>query len=178
MECDVEGGSPGETYDRAKLLQSHNYNVEILGHPITEVMLEEAGQDYILNNIEYDVGIYDSTKLQIWSLTDHPVVVMMDYDILINKPLDFEIDMLIANDDMKGMYILNAPDQNTGGAGVDTAFMMVKPSIEELDTIVNLYLNTTYYPYSGWNGQGYNDFEGGMVSKPIIRRNDSCDTKN
>jgi len=160
-ECPIEGGIDGDTYDRVKLLQSENYRVEIMGHPITDSALA-AANPYIAENIENDVGIRDSTKLQAWSMTLHPVVVLMDYDIVLQQPLNADIDSLLADANLKGYYIQSAPDEITGGAGVDTDFMIIKPSVEELDNIVNSYLNTPYDPVTGWNGQGHHDFKGGM----------------
>ena len=159
-ECPIEG-SHGETYDRVKLLQSENYKVEILGQPITTVDLEVTNP-YIVENIENDVGIRDSTKLQIWTLTTHPCVVLMDYNTVLQQPLDEDIDLLLADEALKGFYIESPPDENTGGAGVDTGFMIIKPSIAEFNTIVDGYINTPFNPKTGWNGEGHHNFKGGM----------------
>ncbi len=145
-----------------KLLQSLNYYVEILGQPITTSALLQAGQTHLSDNIENDVGIRDSIKLRAWSLTDHPVVVLMNYNTLIDQPIDQEIDLLLASDTMKGLYIHTKPDPDNGGSGVDTGFMIIKPDQAEFENIVSEYLNTPYDPTTGWNGQGYNNFKGGL----------------
>jgi len=159
-ECPISEGSD-VTYDRVKLLKSLNYRVEILGHPITETKLFEANQIHIKDNIESDIGIRDTIKLHAWSMTTHRVVVLMDYETMIDQPIDAEIDMLLASDSI-GMYLHSKPDETTGAAGVDTGFMIIKPSEDEFNNIVDSYLNTPYDPVSGWDGQGYNNFKGGL----------------
>ena len=160
VECPLQGTS-GETYDRVKLLQSENYVVEILGHPITDDDFAINNQ-YIKDNIQNDVGIRDSTKLQAWTMTSHPIVVLMDYDSVLQKPLDQDIDFLLADDGLKGFYISSPPDEVTGKAGVDTGFMMIKPSMEEFERIRKMYINTPFNPATGWNGFGYHQYKGDM----------------
>jgi hypothetical protein len=77
-------------------------NVEILGHPITDIDLKETNP-YIADNIEFDVGIRHSMKLQIWSL--NPVAILMDFDTILQKPLDEDIDSLLDDPALKGYYI-------------------------------------------------------------------------
>ena len=160
VECPLQGTS-GETYDRVKLLQSENYVVEILGHPITDDDFAITNQ-YIKDNIQNDVGIRDSTKLQVWTMTLHPVVVLMDYNSVLQKPMDEEIDFLLADESLKGLYILAPPDENTGKAGVDTGFLIIKPSLKEFDRIVSMYIKTPFDPETGWNGFGYHQYKGDM----------------
>ena len=156
VECPVQGNH-GETYNRVKLLQSQNYMVEILGQP---KLLKT--HPYIRDNIPNDVGIRDATKLQIYTLMLHPVVVLMDYAMIIQKPIDADLDRLLADSSLKGFYISSAPDPVTGEAGVDTEFLVVKPSLDEYNKIVNAYLDTPFDPVTGWNGQGHHNFKGGM----------------
>ncbi len=159
-ECPLEG-IYGENYDRVKLLQSLGYFVEILGHPITEHDLN-INNSYISDNIATDVGIRDSVKLQIWTMTLHPVVILMDYDMILQKPIDQDIDLLLADDNLKGMYIRSAPDANSGSAGVDTGFLVVKPSLDEFDKIVSTFISTKFDASEGWNGEGHLGFKGDM----------------
>lgn len=155
-ECPVSGSNE-ETYDRVKLMQSLNYDVEIMGHPITQDKLLEGGQEYLRMHIEDDVGIRDSTKLHAWRLTLHPAVILMDFNTILNDSLHEEVDTLLADDALKGMYIPTA-----SGVGVDTGLMIIKPSEQEFERIVQTYIETIYDPVTGWNGQGYNNFVGCM----------------
>ena len=93
VECPLQGTS-SETYDRVKLLKSENYVVEILGHPITDDDFAINNQ-YIKDNIQNDVGIRDSMKLQAWTMISHPKVLLMDYDSILQKPL---ISFLLTTD--------------------------------------------------------------------------------
>ena len=157
IECPVEGTS-GETYDRVQLLQSENYKVEILGHPISEEVLQENGHYYISQNIADDVGIRDFMKLHAWTLVDHPAVVMLDYATVLLEPLDAEIDLLLSKDNFKGLFIPMKPDEGTGKFGVDTGFMIIKPNMTEYQNIIDEYLKTPYDPLTGWNNEGFNGF--------------------
>lgn len=159
-ECPLQG-SNGETYNRVKLFQSQSYLVEIKGHPIRDSELQSTNR-YIAEHIPEDVGIRDSAKLHIWTMILHPVVVLLDFETVLQKPIDQEIDELLADDNRKGIYILTAPDKNTGEAGVDTGFLIIKPSLDETDRIINAYLNTPFDPTTGWDGQGHHNFKGGM----------------
>ncbi len=145
-----------------KLLQSENYHVEILGQPITFSALNQAGHIYISDNIADDIGIRDSMKLHAWNFDSHPVVVLLGYDTMITQPIDHEIDLLLINEDLKGMYIKTPPDQESGKSGVDTGFLIIKPNTTEFDNILHEYLNTPYDPQTGWDNKGHNMFEGGM----------------
>lgn len=160
-ECPLEGTNGETYYDRVKLLQSESYFVEILGNPITNAALNLNNQ-YIKDNISNDVGIRDSSKLHVWNMTLHPAAVLLDYGTILQKPLDYEIDQLLANDNLKGFYIASPPDKITGMAGIDTGFLIIKPSLNEFKNIVDTYINTPYYPDSGWNGEGHNGFPGEM----------------
>lgn len=73
-ECQI----PGKPRD-----ESLGFRVELLGQHITNDMLIQNGHTYIHQNIEKDVGIRDSTKLHIFTLVEHPVVVLFDYKTLI-----------------------------------------------------------------------------------------------
>ena len=91
--CPVQG-TYGDMYDRTKLFQSMEYNVELLGHPIIDTMLYDT-QPYIVENIESDVGIRDSMKLNIWNMVTHPAVVLFSFDTLQLNPITTEIDTLL-----------------------------------------------------------------------------------
>lgn len=160
VECPV-GGDSSETYDRKKLMESLEFEVEIMGHAITEAKLADAGQWNVLENLEDDVGFRDSMKLHIWRMIAHPVVVLMNFNTLLHVSLDEEIDTLLADDSLKGMYILQAPENPwTGSAGVDTGLLIIKPDEEEYARILDAYLHTPNVPTWGWNAQGFNDFPG------------------
>ena len=131
------------------------------GQPIIDTELYETNP-YIAENIALDVGIRDSMKLQIFNLVDHPIAVLLGFDTIFQQDMEEELNALLANPQLKGYYIRSPKDKNSGEAGVDTNFLAVKPSAEEFSRIVSTYINTPYYPETGWNGEGHNNFEGGM----------------
>lgn len=131
------------------------------GQPIIDTELYETNP-YIAENIALDVGIRDSMKLHIFNLVDHPIAVLLGFDTIFQQSIEEELDALLANPQLKGYYIRSPKDKSSGQAGVDTNFLAVKPSAEEFSKIVNSYINTPYYPETGWNGEGHNNFEGGM----------------
>ena len=101
-------------------------------------------------------------KLQIFNLVDHPIAVLLGFDTIFQQSMEEELNALLTNPQLKGYYIRSPKDKVSGEAGIDSNFLVVKPSAEEFSKIVNLYLNTPYYPVTGWNGEGHNNFEGGM----------------
>ena len=130
-----------------------------MGQPITNDHLTDT-QDYINDNIESDVGIRDSTKLHIFRLVEHPVVILFDYDTLLQSPIDNLINDLVADPDTKGYYLRTPSCDGNGNSVVDTGFMVIKPSMEEFNNIREGYINTPYDPVLGWNSQGHNQCPG------------------
>ena len=107
------------------------------------------------------MGIRDTTKLKLWAMTEHPITVLLDYNIIIQQSFYDDLDFLLSHEDKKGFYIRTPPDSN-GHSGVDTSFMMIKPSIDEFEKIVDAYKSTPYHPSTGWNGKGHHKVKGGM----------------
>ncbi len=141
------------------MLQDMGYRVEIVGQPITNDMLE-ISQPYINDNIEDDVGIRHSTMLHGFRLIEHPVVVMFNYDRMLRYRLTAVINALIADPNLKGYYVRNTACDEEGHSNIDTGFLVVKPSMDEFNAIVDAYLLTEYDPETGWNGEGYHHCDG------------------
>lgn len=141
------------------MLKEMGFRVEIVGQPITNLMLQEAGQDYISEMLETDVGIRDSTRLHAFRLVEHPVAVMYDYDMIFQYKIFDAIDALQADPNVKGYYV-RTPDCGGGNTLVDTSLMIIKPSMDEFNKIIDAYLNTPYDPATGWNGEGHNQCDG------------------
>ena len=161
VECPIQGISETSSFDRVKLHQSLNYKVDILGHPFTVSNVCSGNKEYICANIQNcGVGVRESTILHLWTSTSHPIVILVDYNTVLQQPLDQEIDLLLADESLKGFYIKTPPDATSGDAGVDTGFMVIKPSEEEFENIKNAYINTPFNPTTGWNGQGRHNFMG------------------
>lgn len=71
----------GQQYDVVKILQDLDYYVSIQGEPVD---INEVSNDYVRNNIESPGGggIRSYMSLYAWTLTDHPVVVLLNFDVV------------------------------------------------------------------------------------------------
>jgi len=163
LEPDFLFLSPHSTSLLTRLL---GYRVEIVGQPITNDHLtyNEQGytneNNYINDNIEDDVGIRDSTKLHIFRLVEHPVVVLFDYDTLLQSSIDNLINDLVADSTVKGYYVRTPSCDGNRNSVIDTGFLVIKPSLEEFNNIREGYINTPYDPELGWNSEGHNHCPG------------------
>lgn len=162
----VTCGVPGSIsqYDRVAMLKDMGYRVEIVGQPITNTMLFE-NQPYINEHIESDVGIRDSTKLHVFSMVEHPVAILYNFDCIFHYRVMDIVKSLEGDPNLKGYYVKKAPCDDEGNAVVDTGFMVIKPSIEEYNNIISTYINTPYDPVLGWNSDGHNKC-GGKLGLP------------
>ena len=156
----LKPGSKIEFYDRVSMLQDIGYRVEIAGQPITNEQLLLT-QPYINEHIEDDVGIRDSSKLQVFRLVEHRVVILFDFDSNIFQYHISNITIsLIGNLNLKGYYVRTPTCDDNGNSLVDTGFLVIKPSIEEFNNMRESYLNTPYDPELGWNSEGHNQCDG------------------
>jgi hypothetical protein len=120
-----------------------------------------GNKDYICEQVNNcGARTRDSTFFHLWASTSHPVVVVLDYNSILKHGLDEQIDLLLADQSLKGFYIKTPPHPVTGESSVDTGFMMIKPSEEEFEKIMNAYVDTPFDAVNGWNGQGKNNFKG------------------
>jgi hypothetical protein len=152
-------GSKTEFYDRVSMLEDIGYRVEIADQLVTNAHLLLA-QPYISEHIEDGIGVRDSSKLQVFRLVEHPVVVLFDFDRLFQYQISNITRALIENLNLKGYYIKTPACNVNGDALVDTSFMVIKPSNEEFNNIRKGYLNTPYDPDLGWNSKGHNQCDG------------------
>lgn len=104
-------------------------------------------------------------------MTDFPVVVVVDYTVLAMKPLEPVIEAFV-NSDAPIAYSMDysppgVPPTPTN-RGVNTGFMLIKPSKQEMDNIANLYMSTEYSPTTGWGNSGIGGFPGAMGTSGIL----------
>lgn len=125
-------------------------------------MLLANGHDYIAANIESDVGIRDSTKLWAMTFVEHPLIVFFNYDCIFQYRMVNAAQSLLNNPNLKGYYTRTPPCNENGDSLIDTSFMMMKPSVEEFNNMIETYLSTPYDPVTGWNGEGHNQCDGKM----------------
>ncbi len=96
----------------------------------------------------------------------------MDYNTQLQAPLTEEIDQLLADPDTDVMYVTDSD----GGVS-SSGFMIIEPSVETFEEIRQEYMNTTYDPVTGWNGEGHHDFNGGMGLKGFFSYKASKDSR-
>lgn len=65
-----------------------------------------------------------------------------------------------ADPNLKGYYVRTPSCDAEGNSIVDTGLLVVKPSEEEYQNIVESYLNTPYDATLGWNNAGHNHCDG------------------
>jgi hypothetical protein len=78
------------------------------------------------------------------------------------QPMDEIYDNFIASDD-KIAFTMDYPDilPSTGNnAGINTHWLVFKPSTETKKELLELYLTTTFSGEMGWNSQGVKSFSG------------------
>lgn len=159
VTCSVPGSDA--LYDRVGMLKDMGYRVEIVGQPITDAILA-VQQPYINDHIEEDVGIRSFTKLHIFQMVEHPVIVSYNYDVVFKYRILDIVKSLRDDPNAKGYFVRKAPCDDQGSSVVDTGFMLIKPSLEEYNNIISTYLNTPYDPVLGWNSEGHNKCGGGL----------------
>ena len=110
------------------------------------------------------------------NIVSHPLPlqtnsVYVDFTTLMMKPMDSVFDEFINDSTLKfratNDYPTNLP--NTGkNFGINTHWVMVKPSQSLFTNLTDAYLKSYYSPTMGWNSQGIKDFEGVLGFKGFL----------
>ena len=116
------------------------------------------------------MGVRDLLRLQAFTLTSHPMVVLIDFDSFILQPLDDILQSIVTSPSTIAYSKTYAPigDVATGyNNGVDMGCVVIKPSLTELDSILTVYKTASYDPVLGWDSSGVGSFPGAMGSSGI-----------
>jgi len=147
--CPIEQ-SDGTTkmLNRAKVLQDVGYWVKIFNEPVYSHQIKNKAlpEDVTMDNV-------DLLRLHALNMTEHPLVVMMDFDTYINQPLDDIYDHLLGNNELKAAVVSLEEDTKK----ISKGFLIVKPNELDFKKMKNIYAN---FPYDadGWsNGIGKDD---------------------
>ena len=97
--------------------------------------------------------------LHAFNLVHHDAVVVMDFNTQLQKPLQDEVNQLLADPNAQVKFVKDKD------GGVSKNFMILKPSKEKFQEYRDEYLNTPYDPVTGWNGEGFNTFKGKLGLK-------------
>ena len=176
--------------------------LEPLGYEIlvrdVPVPLDEIKGDHLRKNVPKNgcCGEKEFVKIHAYTITDHPVVVHLDLDTLVLKPMDNLFDAMIKGPPRDGSsggidvaygdplrpptpdgqkdidaYFTRDYNMNHRGmkhAGVQGGFLVLRPSQKVYDEFVSIIREGDFRSNGGWGGQGFGPFYGSMTFQGII----------
>lgn len=176
--------------------------LEPLGYEIlirdVPVPLNEIEGEYLREKVPANgcCGEKEFVKLHAYTLVQHPVVVHLDLDTLVMKPMDKLYDAMIdgpPNDGSSGGIDvafgdpLVSPAAAPGGqinayftrdynmahpsmkhAGAQGGFLVLRPSIDVYNEFVAIIRKGDFRKNGGWGGMGFGPFYGSMTFQGII----------
>jgi len=152
-------GPNGVEYDRVKMLQSLGYWVKIWDVPVNINELEN--KEYLVENLQNDVGLRDLLKLHALRL-EAEFVVLVDTTFHLTQALD-PIYQMLRPSNFKAAYTL---DPNTGG--VSTSLLIMKSDQAFYDELVEIYRTVPFDETDGWGSTGTGLFPGGMGTSGLL----------
>ena len=130
-------------------------------------------------------GVKEFMKLYAYTLVDHPIVVHLDTDVVILKPMDELFDTMLLKDhyrlpryhlmdthnnsdfDLADFYFVRDYLQGSqfttdkSQFGVQGGFFVVKPNLTMFDELTSrLMTKETYHRKRGWSNQGHTGYWG------------------
>ena len=176
--------------------------LEPLGYEIlirdVPVPLEEIEGDYLREKVPKNgcCGEKEFVKLHAYTLMSHPVVVHLDLDTLVLKPMDKLFDAMIEGAPKDGgnggidvafgdplispnaggngqidAYFTrdyNMAHSNMRHVGVQGGFLVLRPSMVVYDEFVSIIRKGDFRSNGGWGGLGFGPFYGSMTFQGII----------
>lgn len=180
--------------ENESILKSLGYITHIVQPP---VVVEEIEGEFLRNHIEGEncCGSAEFVKLHAYNLLEYPLVLHMDMDAIILKPLDGLYDAMLLKGERGDLARLNLereyPEASIPvdikaaftrdytsnqpwepNAGVQGGFLLAKPD----PTIIQEYIafiqkgdyNRGRGEGSGWGGKGYGGFQGAMAYQGAV----------
>jgi hypothetical protein len=162
-------------------IQNAGYQVIVVDVPVT---IDQIQDEYLQKHIhEMNCCGHDEfIKLHAYTLIDHPIVVHVDIDFLFNKPMDDLFDAMIYNSTSdqgrtaRSRIPIERPGVDTWPEKIDcfmtrdwlatitgrnpgfqAGLLIVRPSLEMFDTMINVIRTEEFRPgffSSGWGGKG------------------------
>mmetsp|Transcript_464 Transcript_464/g.693 ORF Transcript_464/g.693 Transcript_464/m.693 type:complete len:495 (+) Transcript_464:306-1790(+) len=175
--------------------------LEPLGYKIlirdVPVSLDQIQGEYLRTKVEKNgcCGDKEFVKLHAYTLMEHEVVVHLDLDTLVLRPLDDLFDVMIDgvtdddNDIGKTKKIevafhdplptkqpinafftrdYNMAHQGMKHAGVQGGFLVLRPSMEVYEEFREIIRKGDFRSKGGWGGMGFGPFYGSMTFQGII----------
>lgn len=199
---------------------AYDYKMYALVHPEGESCarpaLEPLGYEILLRDIPVPLeqiegkflreklpangccGEKEFVKLHAYTLTQHPVIVHLDLDTLVLKPMDRLYDVMIDGAPKDGSNggidvafddPLVSPDAGGSGnndidafftrdynmahpglkhPGAQGGFLVLRPSVDVYNEFVSIIRKGDFQPGKGWGGLGFGPFYGSMTFQGII----------
>lgn len=169
-----------------------NYKVHIVDTPVS---IDEIETAYLRERISNGgcCGEKELIKLHAYGLTQHPIVVHLDLDTIILKPLDDLFDTMLVNtltkDTMPSLHIMPSSlskaktvdfmftrDYNMATmhmikkkhVGVQGGFFVLKPSQQTLKEMKDLLRKGHYTGGNGWGDKGFGPFYGSQTIQGFL----------
>lgn len=174
-----------------KQLASHGYTILVRKEPVA---VKDIEGEFLRERVEKNgcCGAKEFIKLHAYTITDHPIVVHLDLDTLILKPLDDVFDAMLYDETTEighkarkslPVFLTNivpkAPNafftrdynmhqgKTTSKALVQGGFLVLRPSLETYKMFCNVIKEGDYRSTGGWGGKGYGAY-GAMTFQGII----------
>ena len=174
--------------------------LEPLGYEIllrdVPVPLEEIEGKFLREKVPSNgcCGEKEFVKLHAYTLMQHPVVVHLDLDTLVLKPLDRLYDVMIngppkdgsnggievafddpliapsasSDSEINAFFTrdYNMAHANMKHAGVQGGFLVLRPSLEIYNEFVSIIRKGDFQQNKGWGGKGFGPFYGVSMKQP------------
>jgi hypothetical protein len=181
----------------AALLQQLGYITKVVSSPISLEDLPEGS--YLRGHVEAEncCGKDEFMKLYAYTLTEYPIVVHWDMDVLVLQPMDHLFDaMLFPSDSRRGQEARqqlqvqhpHVPLPNVIDAyitrditssrpweihqGVQGGFVVTRPNQNDFDLYMTLIQEANYSRGrgvgTGWGNLGYGGFQGAMAYQGVL----------
>ncbi|GMI17337.1 hypothetical protein TrLO_g12475 [Triparma laevis f. longispina] len=139
----------------------------------TPLKVSDIKTDNIRRNIEKNgcCGDKELIKLYAYTLTTSDVVIMLDLDVLLLRPLTSLINSISISPEGTASYTEDWGMVNPGKKpGAQGGFIVIKPSLRVFNELIDIVLNTPFNEKNlpGWNGSGIGPFWGAMTVQGLI----------
>mmetsp|Transcript_207 Transcript_207/g.477 ORF Transcript_207/g.477 Transcript_207/m.477 type:complete len:500 (-) Transcript_207:321-1820(-) len=176
--------------------------LEPLGYEIllrdVPVPLEEIEGKFLREKVPSNgcCGEKEFVKIHAYTLIQHPVVVHLDLDTLVLKPMDRLYDVMIngapkdgsngeidvafgdplisstsSSDSQINAFFTRDYNMAHSGqkhVGAQGGFLVLRPSLDVYDEFVAIIRKGDFHPNKGWGGLGFGPFYGSMTFQGII----------
>jgi hypothetical protein len=180
-----------------EIMEDAGYTVLILEPPIDPKRIQSPYYKQTVHR-EWCCGSDEFIKLYAYTLTEHPIVVHLDIDFMLVKPMDDLFDgMLERNAEKRAQarsrIVLQHPNNNhtTNNNNMpqtieayltrdyqqvhphqvplfQAGFLVVQPNLEVFEELKSIILKGDFRQDTGWGGLGYNNLVGAKAMQGLM----------